>query len=95
MKILLINPEVPNTFWSLKHALNFVSKKALLPPLGLLTVGAMLPESWEKKLVDMNTTRLRDRHLKWADMVFLTGMFIQKKSVEQEVRCLPRSRRPI
>jgi hypothetical protein len=88
MKILLINPEVPNTFWSLKHALNFVSKKALLPPLGLLTVGAMLPESWEKKLVDMNTTRLRDRHLKWADMVFLTGMFIQKKSVDDIIeRC--------
>ncbi|MHC5090046.1 MAG: B12-binding domain-containing radical SAM protein [Planctomycetota bacterium] len=88
MKILLINPEVPNTFWSLKHALNFVSKKALLPPLGLLTVAAMLPESWEKKLVDMNTTRLRDRHLKWADMVFLTGMFIQKKSVDDIIeRC--------
>ncbi|MBL7215985.1 MAG: DUF4070 domain-containing protein [Phycisphaerae bacterium] len=88
MKILLINPEVPNTFWSLKHALNFVSKKALLPPLGLLTVAAMLPESFEKKLIDMNVTRLRDRHLKWADMVFLTGMVIQKKSVDHIIeRC--------
>ena len=88
MKILLINPEVPNTFWGLKNALKFVSKKALLPPLGLLTVAAMLPESWEKKLIDMNTTRLRDRHLKWADMVFLTGMAIQKKSVDQVIeRC--------
>ena len=45
LKILLINPEVPNTFWSLKNALKFVSKKALLPPLGLLTVAAMLPEA--------------------------------------------------
>ena len=88
MKILLLNPEVPNTFWSLKHALNFISKKALLPPLGLLTVAAMLPESWEKKLIDMNVTRLRDRHLKWADMVFLTGMVIQKKSVDHIIeRC--------
>ena len=88
MKILLINPEVPNTFWSLKNALKFISKKALLPPLGLLTVAAMLPESWEKKLVDMNTTHLRDRHLKWADMVFLTGMVIQKKSVDHIIdRC--------
>ena len=88
MKILLVNPEVPNTFWSLKHALNFISKKALLPPLGLLTVAAMLPASWEKKLIDLNTTRLRDRHLKWADMVFLTGMVIQKKSVDHIIeRC--------
>ncbi len=88
MKILLINPEVPDTFWSLKHALRFISKKALLPPLGLLTVASMLPPVWEKKLIDMNTTRLRDRHLKWADMVFLTGMVIQKKSVDRIIeRC--------
>ena len=88
MKILLVNPEVPNTFWSLKNALKFISKKALLPPLGLLTVAAMLPPSWEKKLIDMNTTRLRYRHLKLADMVFLTGMVIQKKSVNHVIeRC--------
>lgn len=88
LKILLINPEVPNTFWSLKNALKFVSKKSLLPPMGLLTVAAMLPESFEKKLIDMNITRLRDRHLKWADMVFLTGMVIQKKSVDHVIeRC--------
>ena len=88
VKILLINPEVPDTFWSMKHVLDFVSKKSLLPPLGLLTVAAMLPESWEKKLVDMNVSRLRDRHLKWADMVFLTGMVIQKKSVDDIIeRC--------
>ena len=58
LKILLVSPEVPNTFWSLKSALEFVSKKALLPPLGLLTVAAMLPESFEKRLIDMNTTKL-------------------------------------
>jgi radical SAM superfamily enzyme YgiQ (UPF0313 family) len=88
MKILLINPEVPNTFWSLKNALKFVSKKALLPPLGLLTVAAMLPESFEKKLIDMNVTILCDRDIKWADYVFITGMVIQKKSVDQVIeRC--------
>jgi radical SAM superfamily enzyme YgiQ (UPF0313 family) len=88
MKILLINPEVPNTFWSLKGALKFVSKKALLPPLGLLTVAAMLPEYFEKKLIDMNVTALRDRDIKWADYVFITGMAIQKSSVDQIIeRC--------
>ncbi len=88
MKILLINPEVPNTFWSLKSALKFVSKKALLPPLGLLTVAAMLPESFEKKLIDMNTVKLRDRHIKWADYVFISAMVIQKNSARKVVeRC--------
>ena len=88
LKILLVNPEVPNTFWSLKSALKFVSKKALLPPLGLLTVASMLPTQWEKKMIDMNTTSLRDRHLKWADYVFLSAMFIQKNSARMVVeRC--------
>ncbi|MCE5340035.1 MAG: B12-binding domain-containing radical SAM protein [Planctomycetaceae bacterium] len=80
LKILLINPEIPNTFWSLKNALKFVSRKALLPPLGLLTVAAMLPESFEKKLVDMNVSALRDSDIKWADYVFISAMFIQKNS---------------
>ncbi len=88
MKILLINPEVPNTFWSLKTALNFISKKSFLPPLGLLTVAGMLPETFEKKLIDMNVTKLRDKDIKWADYVFLTGMVIQKNSIDQIIeRC--------
>ena len=88
LKILLVNPEVPNTFWSLKSALKFISKKAILPPLGLLTVAAMLPESFDKKLIDMNVTALQDRDIKWADYVFITGMAIQKKSVAQIIeRC--------
>ncbi len=88
LKILLVNPEVPNTFWSLKSALKFVSKKALLPPLGLLTVAAMLPESFEKKLIDMNVTPLKDRDIKWADYVFISAMFIQKNSAGKVVeRC--------
>jgi radical SAM superfamily enzyme YgiQ (UPF0313 family) len=88
LKILLVNPKVPNTFWSLTSALKFVSKKSLLPPLGLLTVAAMPPESFEKKLIDMNTVPLHDRDIKWADYVFITGMAIQKHSVDQIIeRC--------
>ena len=80
MKILLINPEIPPTFWGFKNALKFISKKALLPPLGLLTVAAMLPRDWETKLVDMATTKLRDSDIRWADYVFITAMQIQRKS---------------
>ncbi|HUU15739.1 MAG TPA: DUF4070 domain-containing protein [Sedimentisphaerales bacterium] len=88
MKILLINPEIPLTFWSFKSALKFISKKAILPPLGLLTVAAMLPQDWEIKLIDMATTKLRDRDIQWADYVFITAMQIQRKSADQVIeRC--------
>ncbi len=80
MKILLVYPEYPDTFWSFKHALKFISKKASFPPLGLLTVAAMLPEEWEKKLIDMNVSALTEDDLRWADYVFISAMVVQKKS---------------
>jgi len=83
MKILLVYPEYPETFWSFKYAIKFISKKASLPPLGLLTVAALLPKEWEKKLVDMTVTTLNDRDIKWADYVFIGAMSIQKESVKK------------
>jgi radical SAM superfamily enzyme YgiQ (UPF0313 family) len=83
MKVLLVYPKYPDTFWGLKHALRFISKKATHPPLGLLTVAAMLPKEWEKKLVDMNVTALGDKDLEWADLVFMSGISIQKASVQE------------
>lgn len=80
MNILLIYPENPDTFWSFKHALKFISKKAANPPLGLLTVSSLLPDSWNKKLVDLNVTPLSNKHLKWADMVFISAMSVQRES---------------
>lgn len=88
MKILLVYPEYPDTFWSFKHALKFISKKASFPPLGLLTVAAMLPKEWEKKLVDMNVSPLKDGDIKWADYVFISAMIAQKESTREVVmRC--------
>jgi len=88
LKVLLVYPQYPDTFWSFKHALKFISKKATFPPLGLLTVAAMLPEGCEKKLVDMNTTALTDKDLKWADYVFISGMVVQQNSAREVVeRC--------
>lgn len=88
MKILFVYPQYPETFWSFKHALKFVSKRAVNPPLGLMTISAMLPESWGKKLIDLNIEPLRDKDILWADYVFISAMNIQKKSVNEIIeRC--------
>lgn len=88
MKILLVYPEMPDTFWSFKHALKFIRKKASSPPLGLLTIAAMLPEDWNKKLVDINVRPLLEKDLLWADYVFIGAMTIQKKSAQEIIdRC--------
>ncbi len=88
MKILLVYPRYPDTFWSFRHALKFISKKANFPPLGLLTVAAMLPGEWEKKLIDLNVSSLSDENIKWADYVFLSAMVVQKESTKEVIaRC--------
>lgn len=83
MNVLLIYPKYPNTYWGFKHALKFISKKAAVPPLGLITVSAMLPEKWNKKLVDLNIEVLEDKDLNQADYIFLSGMYVQKNSVNE------------
>jgi radical SAM superfamily enzyme YgiQ (UPF0313 family) len=88
MNILLVYPRYPDTFWSFRHALKFISKKANFPPLGLLTVAAMLPAGWEKKVVDLNVNPLRDEDIKWADFLFISSMVVQKDSAKEVIaRC--------
>lgn len=86
MKALLIYPEFPDTYWSFRHALSFEGKSAAFPPLGLLTVSAMLPDDWERRLVDMNVRALSESDIEWADIVFTSAMIVQKDSLEQVVR---------
>lgn len=88
MNILMVYPEFPDTFWSFKHALKFIRKKAFAPPLGLLTVAAMLPAVWEKRLVDLNVTRLTQQDLDWADYVFVSAMIVQREAARAVIaRC--------
>ena len=88
MKILLVYPFYPDTFWSFRHALKFIGKKAAFPPLGLLTVAAMLPAQWDKRLVDMNVQPLSDEQLQWADYVLISAMTVQRESAENVLsRC--------
>lgn len=88
MRILLVYPEYPKTYWSFHYALKFISKKASFPPLGLLTIAAMLPGHFEKRLVDMNVERLDDREILWADYVFISAMVVQRQSAREVIdRC--------
>jgi len=83
MKILLVNPEFPDTYWSFRYALPFEGKRSVFPPLGLLTVSSLLPPECERRLVDMNIERLKESHLEWADTIFITGMLAQKESLHE------------
>src|SRR5687767_11088053 len=85
MKVLLVYPEFPDTYWSFKHALAFEGKRAAFPPLGLLTVAAMLPTEWNKRLVDMNVEALWPEDIEWADIVFVSAMIVQNASLEKVV----------
>ncbi len=88
MNALLIYPQFPETFWSFKYALSFLGKRAAQPPLGLMTVAALLPKHWNKRLVDTNVERLRNRDLEWADVVLLSAMHIQHEALAAIVeRC--------
>ena len=88
MNVLLIYPKFPDTFWSFKHALKFIRKKAAYPPLGLLTVAAMLPDEFQRRLVDVNVDDLSEDDLSWADSDLIGGMAVQRESARQIIaRC--------
>lgn len=88
MNVLLIYPEFPDTFWSFKHALKFIHKRSSAPPLGLLTIAALLPRKWSVKLVDVNIRKLRQKDLEWADMAFISAMTVQRDSSKEIIaRC--------
>ena len=88
MKILFLYPEFPDTFWSFKHAIKFINKQAGNPPLGLMTIASMLPEEWEKKLVDTNVQNLSSSDIEWADWVMISAMVVQRASAHKLIeRC--------
>src|SRR5438128_3285936 len=96
MKVLLVNPEFPDTYWSFRHALPFEGKRSAFPPLGLLTVSALLPASWERRLVDLNVRKLKSSDIEWADIVFATAMLVQKDSLRSVVkRCKAAGKRVV
>jgi len=86
MKVLLINPEFPPSFWSFAETCKFMGRKSMLPPLGLITVAALLPQEWEFRLADLNIGALTAASWQWADLVMITGMIIQRERILSLVR---------
>jgi radical SAM superfamily enzyme YgiQ (UPF0313 family) len=84
--ILLVYPKIPETYWSFSYALPFIGKKASMPPLGIITVAAMIPNDYNLRLVDMNIEPLKDADFEWADVVFTSSMIVQKKSLEEVIK---------
>jgi radical SAM superfamily enzyme YgiQ (UPF0313 family) len=88
VRVLLVNPEFPDSYWSGRHSLAFAKRRSLIPPLGLITVAALLPADWHCRLIDLNVEPLRDEDLVAADVVMLTGMLVQRASLHAVIgRC--------
>jgi radical SAM superfamily enzyme YgiQ (UPF0313 family) len=86
MKVLLVYPLFPKTFWSYEKILELVNRKVLLPPLGLVTVAAILPQAWEFKLVDRNIRTVTEQEWEWADIVILSAMIVQKEDLLDQIK---------
>ena len=85
MRTLFVYPEFPKTFWSYEKILELVNRKVLLPPLGLVTVAALLPQQWQMKLVDRNVREVTEEEWNWAELVVISGMIVQKSDMAVQI----------
>src|SRR4051794_17995680 len=86
MRVLLVHPEFPTTYWGFQHSLPFIGKRATLPPLGLVTLRALLPSAWEARVADLNIAPLSDDEILWADALLVGGMLVQAPSALEVIR---------
>jgi radical SAM superfamily enzyme YgiQ (UPF0313 family) len=86
MRVLMIYPLFPKSLWSFEKVLELVDRKVLLPPLGLVTVAAILPQTWEYKLVDRNVRAVTEAEWAWADVVIMSAMIVQKEDLVAQIQ---------
>jgi radical SAM superfamily enzyme YgiQ (UPF0313 family) len=92
---LLVYPEFPPSYWGFRYALELLGKRSTMPPLGLLTVAAMFPESWELRVADLNVAPLGDSDLRWADLVLTSTMVVQQRSLREVLACCSALGKPV
>jgi radical SAM superfamily enzyme YgiQ (UPF0313 family) len=95
MNVLLVYPEFPKTFWSYEKILELVNRKVLLPPLGLITVAAILPQEWHFRLVDVNIRPVGSEEWQWADLVIMSAMIVQKDDIIRQINLARHHGKPV
>lgn len=95
MNVLLVYPEFPKTFWSYEKILELVNRKVLLPPLGLITVAAILPQDWNFKLADVNIRPVSEQEWQWADLVIMSAMIVQKDDIIRQINLARHHGKPV
>src|SRR4028118_626697 len=95
MRVLLLYPLFPKSFWSFEKTLALLGRKAMLPPLGLVTVAAILPQEWEFTLVDRNVRQVTEAEWAWADLVILSAMIVQKEDFLNQIQEAKRRGKPV
>jgi radical SAM superfamily enzyme YgiQ (UPF0313 family) len=83
LKVLMVWPRFPSSFWSFEGILDLIQIEANHPPLGLLTVAALCPKSWTLRLIDRSFEDLSDADILWADLVMISGMRVQKDDIRE------------
>lgn len=86
MRVLLLYPLFPKSFWSFDKAIELIGRKVAMPPLGLITVAAILPQEWEFRLVDRSVRSETEADWEWADLVIISGMIVQKPDMLHLIR---------
>ena len=95
LNTLLVYPEFPKTFWSYEKILELVNRKVLLPPLGLITVAAILPQQWTFRLVDVNIRQVSEEEWEWADLVIMSAMIVQKEDIIRQINLARQHGKPV
>ena len=95
MRVLLIHPIFPKSFWSFEKVLKLAGKKAVLPPLSLVTVAAILPQHWEFRLIDRNIEQVSDDDWNWAEVILVSGMIVQRHDILVLIREAGQRQKPV
>jgi radical SAM superfamily enzyme YgiQ (UPF0313 family) len=83
IKVLMVWPRFPASFWSLGEVTEIVPERSLVPPLGLITVAALCPKQWKIRLIDLAFEELSDQDILWSDLVMVSAMAVQREGVRQ------------